>query len=77
MSGQMMARLTENIRVAFEDLPLGIYYGWLDSTVALYWINGKGSYKQFVSNRVADIPSKNYITCGHVSAAENLADLGS
>ena len=73
----MVARLTENIRRALEGLPLRNYYGWLDSTVALYWIKGKGSYKQFVSNRVADIQSKNYITWGHVSTAKNSADLGS
>mgnify|MGYP001793282344 CR=1 FL=1 len=77
MNGQMVARLTENIRVALESLPLRNYYGWLDSTVALYWIKEKGSYKQFVSSRVADIQSKNYITWGHVNTAENPADLGS
>lgn len=27
---------------------------WLDSTVALYWINGQKDYRQFVSNQVEE-----------------------
>ena len=41
---------------------------WLDSTVALYWINGQGDFRQFVANRVAKIQEHNH---------ENPADLGS
>ena len=29
---------------------------WLDSTVALYWINGQSEYRQFVASRVKKIP---------------------
>jgi hypothetical protein len=31
---------------------------WLDSTVALYWIEGAGEYRQFVANRVAKIQAQ-------------------
>ncbi len=55
--------------------------GWCtketDSMVALYWISGKGNYKQFVSYRVAQINAKDYIQWGQVSSSENPADLGS
>lgn len=50
VSGQMVARMTYNIRAALLVLPVRNVYGWCDSTVALYWINGQGIYKQFVSS---------------------------
>jgi hypothetical protein len=36
-------------------------FGWLDSLVALHWIKGGGTYKQFVSNRVRKINEKDFI----------------
>ena len=47
--------------------------------VALYWINisGRGSYKQFVANRVRLIQEKSYIVWKHVGTKENPADIGS
>ena len=45
--------------------------------VALLWIAGKGNYKQFVSNRVAQINAKDYIQWSHVSSGQNPADVGS
>ena len=36
---------------------------WLDSSVALYWIKGGGSYKQFVSNRVHKIKQHEEVKC--------------
>ena len=50
---------------------------WLDSTVALYWINGQGEYRQFVANRVKKIPKHKAITWRHVRTDENPADVGS
>ena len=41
---------------------------------ALYWIKGRGAYKQFVSNRVKKINAKEYITWRHVSTKENPAN---
>ena len=52
-------------------------YGWTDSMVVLHWIGGKGDYKQFVSNRVAQINAKDYMQWGHVSSGQNPADVGS
>jgi hypothetical protein len=48
VSGQMAANLLDNVRNVLTRFPVQDYYGWLDSTVALHWINGEGSYKQFV-----------------------------
>lgn len=50
---------------------------WLDWTVALYSINGKGDYRQFVANRVRKIQEHNQAIWHHVPTARNLADVGS
>ena len=48
----MVANLLVNVRVALEGFPVANLNGWLDSSVALFWISGGGQYKQFVDNRV-------------------------
>ena len=45
--------------------------------LAKSWIAGKGNYKLFLSNRVAEINTKDYIQWGHVSSGQNRADVGS
>lgn len=50
---------------------------WSDSTVALHWIFGEGSYKQFVRNGVCKIREKPGIEWGHVSSNENTSDIRS
>jgi len=52
-------------------------HGWSDSTVALHWIKGRGSYKQFMTNRVRKISSKDFIEWRHVDTNHNPADIGS
>jgi hypothetical protein len=49
----------------------------LDSTIALYWIKGGGTYKQFVANRVRKINEKEFIEWRHVTTDQNQADVGS
>ncbi|XP_046856135.1 uncharacterized protein LOC124449238 [Xenia sp. Carnegie-2017] len=50
---------------------------WLDSTVALCWINGQGEYHQFVANRVRKIQQHHHIVWRHVPTTENQAYIGS
>ena len=45
--------------------------------MALYWIKGKGDYRQFVTNRVQKIRQHGEVTWHHVPTRENPADLGS
>ena len=75
----MAANVVGNVimKNALEGCAVRSVYGWTDSMVALYWMAGKGSYKQFVANRVKLIKAKNYIQWGHVSSGQNPADLGS
>ena len=48
-----------------------------DSTVVLHWLPGKGSYTQFVHNRVSYINSKSKFNWKYVDTIHNPADLGS
>ena len=73
----MSMKLMDNVRSVLDGLPVRQCYGWLDSMVALYWIKGRGNYKQFVANRVKLIKEKSYITWKHVGTKENPADIGS
>ena len=73
----MATNLVDNVKTALEGFPVTEVTGWLDSTVALYWIEGKGQYKQFVHNRVRKICEKSYIKWRHVPTDQNPADIGS
>ena len=73
----MVANLTDNVRRALAGYNIFGAYGWLDSTVALYWIKNKdGEWKQFVFNRVAKIQQKELIW-RHCPTTQNPADIGS
>ena len=77
VSGHMAANLIGNVRTAFSGYPVRAVFGWLVSLVALHWIKGGGTYKQFVSNRVRKINEKDFIVWRHVGTAHNPADRGS
>ena len=69
--------LIVNVKEALDGFPVGEMFCWLDSTVALHWITGGGSYKKFVANRVFKIQQHPEIQWCHVSTKDNPADLGS
>ena len=73
----MAANLAENTKNALDGQLVRSVTGWLDSTVALYWIKGGGTYKQFVANRVRKINEKEFIEWRHVTTDQNPADVGS
>ena len=77
VAAHMVANLADNVRTALEGYPITSVYGWSDSTVALHWIKGGGSYKQFVANRVHKISSKDFIEWRHIDTNHNPADIGS
>lgn len=46
VSGHMAVNLTSNVSQALEGLPLvTILHCWLDSSVALHWIEDRGEYR--------------------------------
>ena len=77
VAAHMAANLADNVRTALEGYPITSVHGWSDSTVALHWIKGGGSYKQFVANKVHKISSKDFIEWRHVDTRNNQADIGS
>ncbi|XP_046854266.1 uncharacterized protein LOC124447403 [Xenia sp. Carnegie-2017] len=73
------AKLVESVGKALEGQvgKLKSRY-WLDSITALYWIQNRGEWKQFVRHRVNEILSlTSKESWGHCPGVENPADLGS
>ncbi len=63
VSAHMVTNVLVNICSALPKEPSPLMFAWLNSTVALHWIVGNRTYKQFVANRVAKIqahPSINW-----------------
>ena len=61
VAAHMAANLVDNVRTALEGYPITSVHGRSDSTVALHWIKGGGSFKYFVTNRVRKISPKDFI----------------
>ena len=76
VAGHMAVNLASNVEATLSNYEVGIHC-WLDSTVALYWIKGRGDYRQFVANRVQKIQQHEHVTWHHLPTAQNPADLGS
>lgn len=55
VAGHMAVNLVDNLRRALQGFPVVSMYCWLDITVALHWICGRGEYRQFVQNRIRKI----------------------
>ena len=51
----MAVNFLSNVENEIDQKLVSSVHYWLDSTVALYLINGQGGYRQFVANRVAKI----------------------
>ena len=62
----MAVNLAVNVRNALQSCDPVVHY-WLDSTVALCWIQGSGEYRQFVANRVRNsIEKSSGATCQQI-----------
>ena len=77
VAGHMAVNLLSNVANEIDRRVVSSTYCWLDSTVALYWINGQGEYRQFFANRVAKIQSHTQVEWRHVPTKQNPADVGS
>lgn len=77
VGAHMATNLLINVRNALDNIPTPQLFGWVDSTVALHWIEGNGQYKQFVANRVAKIQLYKEIQWRYAPTDDNPADLAS
>ena len=76
VSAHMTASLLANICTLLDGYAITGVHGWLDSTVALYWIkNNDQGWKQFVSNLVEKIRQKTVLNWRHCPTKENSADI--
>lgn len=73
----MAVNLLTNIHDALTGFPVRSLNAWLDSTVALNWIEGAGECKQFVGNRVRKIRDTEAVVWRLVPTHENPEDLRS
>ena len=73
----MVANLSSNIQNSLSHLKITAVHGWSDSTVVLHWLQGNGTYKQFVQNRLDHINSKPPIQWHYIGTDENPADIRS
>ena len=77
VSGHMAVNLITNVKTALEGFSVSQQHCWLDSSVALHWIGGNGSYKQLVANCVSKIREHTDVKWRYVNTNENPADLAS
>ena len=79
VAGHMAVNLVKNVEAAIGVEKVAEVHCWLDSTVALYWINGQGEYRQFVANPEKKIREHERVISlwHHVTTDKNPADLGS
>ena len=77
VSGHMATNLIVNVKESLEGFPVGKMFCLLDSSVALRWIKGSWSYKQFVCNRVHKFQQHPEVRWHHFSTKDDPADLGS
>ena len=76
VAAHMATNLVANVKRALDTVNVSSVHCWSDSTVALYWINGQGEYRQFVSNRVAKIKDHDRVQWHYVSSEEKPCGLG-
>ena len=77
VAGHMAVNLGTNMEAAIEAHNVTKVHCWLNFTVALYWINGQGEYRQFVAKRVRKIQEHKRVTWHHVPTDQNPTDIGS
>ena len=71
-----LCRLVNHVRKTLEEYPITEFHGWVDSTTVLYWLEGKGTWTQFVRNRTKVIKESNLTQWHYVPTGENPSDLG-
>ena len=79
MSGRVLAKLMETVQNALkEEVEIKGSRQWLDSKTALWWINNRGEWKQFVRQRVNEIlRMTRKEDWAHCPGEQNPADIGS
>ena len=75
VAAHVATNLLENVCSALPKKLQPTKFACVDSTIALHWIVGKGSCRQFVANRVAKIQAHPSICWRHVPTKDNPTDI--
>ena len=73
----MLSKLMKNVKTTLREGSIQQYHCWTDSTTVLFWIEGQGTWSQFVRNRTKAIRDNNFVTWHYVPTKENPSDIGS
>eukprot|EP00795_Rhopilema_esculentum_P008342 gene8342-14309_t len=77
IAAHTLSKLVACVKKALEDYQIEEIHGWVDSTTVLHWLKGKGTWRQFVRNRVKAINDSDIEEWHYVPTGENPSDLGS
>ena len=77
VAGHMAVNLGTNIEAAIGVEKVMEVRCWLDSTLALYWINGQGEYCQFVPNQVRKIQEQERVRLYHQLISKVMVEISS
>ena len=77
VAAHLLSRLMNHVKEAVHNVKIDEFHAWVDSTTVLYWLQDKGTWAQFVRNRMKKIKEYDFITWHYVPTAENPSDLGS
>ena len=77
VAAHTLSKLIVCVKEALADYQIEEIHGWVDSTTVLHWLKGKGTWSQFVRNRVKAISSSDIEEWHYVPTGENPSDLGS
>ena len=77
IASHMLSKLVACVKKALADYQIEEIHGWVDSTTVLHWLKRKGTWSQFVHNRVKAISHSNIEEWHYVPTGENPSHLGS
>ena len=71
-----LCKLVNHTKKTLAEYPIEEFHGWLDSTTVLHWLEGNGTWTQFVRNRATAIRESNLTKWHYVPTEENPSDKG-
>ncbi|XP_065668049.1 uncharacterized protein LOC136088288 [Hydra vulgaris] len=76
VAAHTLSKLMNHVRKTLNKYNIIEVYHWVDSTAVLYWLKERGSWSQFVRNRVQQILLNAEVKWLYVPTKENPSDLG-
>ena len=76
VAAHMLAKLASNVKKALSNTTIDEIHMWSDSMTTLYWLASKGTWSQYVRNRVKSVHELGEWTWHHVPTDQNPSDLG-